>query len=83
MKRVLLSGIIGGIAMFVWMSLAHMVLPLGRIGVREILTSNRCWQLCRLHWAVKPGCTFFRVWEWDQIPPARKKEKRWHITRRG
>jgi hypothetical protein len=36
MKRVLLAAILGAIGMFVWMSLAHMVLPLGRIGVGEI-----------------------------------------------
>lgn len=36
MKRVLLAGLLGGIAMFIWMSIAHMVLPLGRIGVSEI-----------------------------------------------
>jgi hypothetical protein len=35
-KRVLLAGILGGIAMFVWASIAHMVLPLGETGVREI-----------------------------------------------
>ena len=35
-KRILLAGILGGIAMFVWASLAHMVLPLGHTGVREI-----------------------------------------------
>lgn len=36
MKRVLLAGVLGGIGMFVWMSIAHMLLPLGRIGVNEI-----------------------------------------------
>jgi hypothetical protein len=35
-KRILLAGILGGIAMFVWASLAHMVLPLGQTGVKEI-----------------------------------------------
>jgi hypothetical protein len=35
-KRVLLAGVLGGIAMFMWGSIAHMVLPLGSIGVREI-----------------------------------------------
>jgi len=35
-KRVVLAGVVGGIAMFVWASLAHMVLPLGRAGIREI-----------------------------------------------
>jgi hypothetical protein len=35
-KRTLLAGVLGGIAMFVWTSIAHMVLPLGEAGVREI-----------------------------------------------
>lgn len=36
MKRVLLAGVLGGIGMFLWMSIAHMLLPLGRIGISEI-----------------------------------------------
>ncbi len=36
MKRVLLAGILGGIAMFVWSSIAHVALPLGRTGIKEI-----------------------------------------------
>ena len=35
-KRVLLAGLLGGIAMFAWTSLAHMVLPLGGAGMKEI-----------------------------------------------
>jgi hypothetical protein len=35
-KRILLAGILGGVAMFVWASLAHMVLPLGQTGIEEI-----------------------------------------------
>ncbi len=36
MKRVLIAGLFAGIGMFLWMSIAHMALPLGRIGVSEI-----------------------------------------------
>ena len=36
MKRTLLAGILGAVAMFAWTSIAHMVLPLGNIGVKEI-----------------------------------------------
>ncbi len=35
-KRILLAGLLGGIAMFMWTSLAHVVLPLGTVGVNEI-----------------------------------------------
>ncbi len=34
--RILLAGILGGIAMFVWTSIAHMALPLGEAGINEI-----------------------------------------------
>jgi hypothetical protein len=36
MVRVLIAGVLGGIAMFVWTSVAHMVTPLGQIGMKTI-----------------------------------------------
>ena len=35
-RRVFLAGLLGGIAMFAWTSLTHMVLPLGDAGVKEM-----------------------------------------------
>jgi hypothetical protein len=35
-KCVLLAGILGGLAIFAWTSIAHMVLPLGEVGVQEL-----------------------------------------------
>jgi len=35
-KRTLLAGLLGGVAMYLWASLAHVVLPLGRSGISEI-----------------------------------------------
>jgi hypothetical protein len=35
-KRVLLAGLLGGIAMFIWSFVAHEILPLGEAGVTEI-----------------------------------------------
>jgi hypothetical protein len=34
--RIILAGVLGGIAMFIWTSIAHMALPLGEAGVSEI-----------------------------------------------
>jgi hypothetical protein len=34
--KILLAGILGGVAMFIWTSIAHMFLPLGEAGIREI-----------------------------------------------
>ena len=36
MTRIFLAGLLGGIAMFIWTSLAHMALPLGEAGIGEI-----------------------------------------------
>lgn len=36
MKRILLAGVLGGIAMFVWSSIAHVALSLGNTGIKEI-----------------------------------------------
>lgn len=36
MGRLLIAGLLGGIAMFIWTSLAHTALPLGQMGVQEI-----------------------------------------------
>ena len=35
-KRILLAGLLGGIAMFVWASLAHLVLGLGSVGMKDL-----------------------------------------------
>src|SRR5205085_9298909 len=34
--RIILAGILGGIAMFIWSSIAHMALPLGKTGIKEL-----------------------------------------------
>src|SRR6266849_3451056 len=36
MQRVILTGLLGGVGMFLWLSIAHMVLPLGQIGFKQI-----------------------------------------------
>ena len=33
MTRIFFAGLLGGIAMFIWTSIAHMALPLGDTGV--------------------------------------------------
>ena len=39
-KRVIVAGVLGGIAMFLWTSLAHVVLPLGSVGVSSVSKSE-------------------------------------------
>ncbi len=35
-KKVLLGGIVGGVVLFVWGAISHMVLPLGEVGIKEM-----------------------------------------------
>jgi hypothetical protein len=36
MKKVLLPGILGGLVVFIWSAIAHMVLPIGEMGLKSI-----------------------------------------------
>jgi hypothetical protein len=40
MNRVILAGILGGVVMFIWTAIAHMLLPLGEAGVSQIGVEN-------------------------------------------
>jgi hypothetical protein len=35
-SRIFITGIVGGIVMFIWSTMAHVVLPLGQVGIREL-----------------------------------------------
>ncbi|MFN0107211.1 MAG: hypothetical protein ACKVZH_00020 [Blastocatellia bacterium] len=40
MKKILLPGILAGLAVFVWSFISHMVLPLGEVGVKSVKTNE-------------------------------------------
>jgi len=40
MNKVLLPGILGGLAVFIWSAFAHMVLPIGQMGLKTIPNSE-------------------------------------------
>lgn len=58
-KRIVLAGLLGGIAMFIWMSLAHVVLPLGEVGVQEIQNEPPVLSAMRASLGEKPGLFVF------------------------
>ena len=58
-KRVLLAGLLGGIAMFAWTSLAHMVLPLGEAGIKEIPNEQGVLSAMQTSLGATPGFYFF------------------------
>ena len=57
--RIILAGILGGIAMFIWTSLAHMALPLGKAGVRELPNEEKVFAAMQTGLGDKPGLYLF------------------------
>jgi hypothetical protein len=58
-KRVFLAGLLGGIAMFAWTSLAHMALPLGDAGIKEIPNEQGVLSAMHVSLGEAPGFYFF------------------------
>jgi hypothetical protein len=57
--RIFLAGLFGGIAMFIWSSIAHMALPLGEAGIKEIPNESSVLEAMRSNIGKKPGLYFF------------------------
>jgi hypothetical protein len=57
--RIIIAGILGGVLMFIWSSVAHIALPLGQIGLSQI--PNEAPVLTALHNSIgdKTGLFFF------------------------
>ena len=51
--RILIAGILGGIVMFIWTSIAHMALPLGEAGINEIPNESAVLARCRAASAIE------------------------------
>jgi hypothetical protein len=59
MIRIFLAGLFGGIAMFIWTSIAHMALPLGDTGVREIPNETVVLDSMQINIGEKSGFYYF------------------------
>ena len=59
MTRVLIAGVLGGIAMFVWTSVAHMFTPLGQIGMLSIPNEDSVLVPMQAAMGDKAGMYFF------------------------
>jgi hypothetical protein len=57
--RILLAGILGGIVMFIWTSIAHMMLPLGEAGLTEIPNESAILTLLQNNMGDKAGLYIF------------------------
>ena len=59
MTRIFLAALLGGIAMFIWTSIAHMALPLGEAGIREIPNEAAVLDAMQSNIAEKSGFYYF------------------------
>jgi hypothetical protein len=57
--KILLAGVLGGIAMFIWSSIAHMVLPLGEAGIRELPNEQATLSAMKANLGEKSGLYLF------------------------
>jgi hypothetical protein len=57
--RVLLAGILGGIVMFIWTSIAHMALPLGEAGISKIPNESAVLSAMQTNIGEKTGLYIF------------------------
>jgi hypothetical protein len=57
--RIILTGVLGGIAMFIWTSIAHMALPLGEAGITEIPNEQVVLTAMQTNIGEKPGLYIF------------------------
>src|SRR5215475_3406043 len=57
--RIIIAGIVGGIAMFIWTSVAHMALPLGAVGLSQIPDERAVLAVMQSSIGSKPGLYIF------------------------
>jgi hypothetical protein len=57
--RIILAAVLGAIAMFIWMFVAHMVLPLGEAGISELPSETAVLDALQSNIGDKPGLYMF------------------------
>ena len=57
-KKIVLGGIIGGVLMFIWSAVAHMLLPIGEMGIKSIPNEDAVLAVMKAN-ITEPGFYFF------------------------
>ncbi|MGH8093122.1 MAG: hypothetical protein ACREIF_06585 [Chthoniobacterales bacterium] len=73
MMRIFLAGLLGGIAMFIWTSIAHMALPLGDTGVREMPNETIVLDTMQTNIGEKSGFYYFPGFGLGENPTREQK----------
>lgn len=69
MKRILIAGVLAGIAMFVWEMVAHMVLPFGEMGLSSLPNDAAMRAALAAQLGNADGLFIYPTIQMDQIPP--------------
>src|ERR1700753_4249068 len=70
---VLIAGILGGVAMYVWSTIAHVVLPLGQVGFSQMPNEAAVLSAAQASNGTKDGLYFF-PWGDPKDPQMMEKE---------
>ncbi|HEV2817064.1 MAG TPA: hypothetical protein VGW40_07575 [Allosphingosinicella sp.] len=68
MKQILIAGVLAGIAMFVWESVAHMLLPLGEMGLSSLPNDEAVRAALAAQLGNADGLYFYPAMRMDQEP---------------
>ena len=61
-KRIILAGVLGAIAMFIWTAIAHMALPWAKPASAKSQMTKQSWPHCKPVPETKRGSTSFLEW---------------------
>ena len=73
--RILLAGVIGGIVMFTWTSIAHLALPLREAGIAEIPNESAVLSAMQSSMGDKAGLYIFQVSALAKMQRASKRTR--------
>ena len=87
--KILLAGLLGAVAMFIWTSIAHMALPLGEAGISEIPNEQAVLAVMQSNIGEKSGLYFFpglgvgpNATRQEKNEAMKQEEQRWRAVRR-
>lgn len=72
--RILLAGILGGIAMFIWSFIAHDLLPLGEVGIHQFQNEDAMLDALKTNLDGANGLYHFPDSRPAQMPRARRNK---------
>ena len=82
-KRIILAGILGGILMFVWSSVAHVMTSLPAMGIQEIPNEQPVLAAMQAQIGQAHGFYIFPGFGLDQMRPRRNDAQPWAAISRS